>query len=54
MNHSRAAALEWLGTKSTATANDKTTSAITANLFIAIILTSLLKWAERLTLLPPR
>ena len=40
MNHSRAAAHEWLGTKSTARANDKTTSAITTNLFIAITLTS--------------
>ena len=39
MNHSRAAAHEWLGTKSTATANDKITSAITTNRFIAITLT---------------
>ena len=40
MNHSRAAAHEWLGTRSTARANDNTTNAITTNVLIAITLTS--------------
>jgi hypothetical protein len=54
MNHSRAAAHEWLGISSSARPTNKAKSTIIANLFIAISLTSLLKSAERLSLLLPR